>query len=495
MNSGAAFFAVVDRLGVPLRGQTRAAAALKSALRTASVQQLIDFQAAFDHVLARARTAELWGAAQLLAGPLHPHAADGFGAWLAMQGSFGFERLLRRTDSALADLLPVRGRRMLPLFEQILEIPAQIARRRFGMDLFAAVGSPRPPAPPLFHSPDMEPEELWPHPQALEARLPQLWFQCVVRKPRLRAFPLLEDATSICACCGRIHAYAFGLLSEGSEPVGSYTLHWTEGEWQRLQSVIYLTAEQVFFAIEHHLDGSQSGSSLLDPEESPVKPELGTLLNRHDAARHPQFPLVAELAQLTLDTDPIAQRFQWLWQRRQRLTPLLEERLASLPNRAEGDRRVAETEVSCQWPDELLALSAWQRRFRVHGDGDQLTLDGLRRFRRGLLPVPVRARADPYCYGVWVEQLDPATGSDAAELDQHARESRIKRGRRGILANDLLFFPECTLGLECRVEPDPLGDGRPRFQVDEASQGPLAREQRKGMPARRPRQLMALFDG
>lgn len=492
MTHQSALFAVVDRLQGSRSSQTQVLAALRSALKAASRQQLLDVQAGLDAVLARARNAGLWGAAQLLHGPLHPHAADGFGAWLLCQGSFAFERALRRPDEAL-HAFAAAGRRRPALFERVLELPAQLARRRFGLDLYAELGATRLPAPALFSSPDMDASECWSHPQALQRHLPQLWQQCVLRRPRLRVFPLLEERTEVCACCGRLHAYAFGLLSDGGEPLGSYTLHWTEGEWQRLQSVIYLAEGNLFFALEHHLQGSRSGSSLLDPDESPVRPEAGQLLGREEAIRHPLFPLVAELAQLTLDTDPNAQRFRWLWQRRQQLTPVLEERLAGLKQSAGRAAAAGETEVSCQWPDELLALSGWQRRWRVRGDEEQITLDGLRRFRRGLLPVPVHARSAPYCYGVWVEQLDPAAGTDASELDREAREARLKRGRRGILANDLLFFPDCTLGLECRVDPPAAVDERPSFLLDDASEGALAREQRKGMPARRPRQLMRLF--
>src|SRR5690606_33677488 len=116
--------------------------------------------------------------------------------------------------------------------------------------LFAELGAVVQALPPVLSDANNEAEQLWPHPAALEARFPQLWAAFAAKGIRL--FPQIHDTRDVCACCGRVHAYVFGLLSADGEPLGSYSLHWVEGEWHSLQSMIQLAEGNLYFALEHH---------------------------------------------------------------------------------------------------------------------------------------------------------------------------------------------------------------------------------------------------
>jgi hypothetical protein len=496
MNTTASFFAQIDRLGPMRHQQSRVRSALSRRLNGLDRAGLIEFQRSFDAILAELRSADMWGAATLVLGPISVHELDPFLAWIACQGSHACQRVIRNPDAALEVLTRAGKRRRRPAFDQILELPWQLAKERFQFDLYAELGLRPRAMPPVLSDSNNEPDQLWPHPAALAERFPLLWEAFAAKGIRL--FPQVHDTADVCACCGRVHAYVFGLLSSDGEPLGSYSLHWVEGEWRSVQSMVQLAEGDLYFALEHHQQGNESGSSLLELEEAPFQPEVGQFIGRTAGIAHPMFPLVASLAQLTLQSDPNARQFFEVWSRRSELAPDMAQRLARRPSRS-GAAVVCtdcgqihdETEIACNMPDELLSLSAWQSRWRLTQPlpGEWL-LDGRRRFRRGEIPVPVKSRAEPYCYGVWIEQLDPTTGTDV--LDSQGKRERLMRGARGLIANDLLFFPESTLGLEARIDPG-LGAVRPRFLLEDDQTSPLAREQRKGMPARRPQQLMALI--
>lgn len=495
MSATASFFAQIDHLGPARHQQSRVRAGLQRRLRALDAAGLVEFQRGFDAVLAQLRTAELWGAASLVLGPTSPHELDPFLAWIACQGSHTCQRVLRNPDAALELLTRAGKRRRRPAFGQILELAAEMAADRFGMDLFATLDSPPRGLPPVLGDAHNEPDQLWTHPAALQQRFPLLWEAFASKGIQL--FPQVHDTRDVCACCGRVHAYVFGLISADGEPLGSYSLHWVEGEWHSIHSMLQLAEGDLYFGLEHHQQGNESGSSLLELDEAPFRPDSGQFIGRAQAAEHPMFGLVANLAQLTLQVDPHARQFVELWSRRAQLAPQLAQELARRPReRSVGiceqcGENHADAEIACHLPDEMLGLSPWQQRWRLsQPQADEWLLDGRRRFRRGVVPVPVKSREQPYCYGVWIEQLDPTAGTDV--LDSKGKRERLMRGARGLLANDLLFFPESTLGLEARIAPGAAGE-RPQFLLDEALSSPLAREQRKGMPARRPQQLMGLI--
>lgn len=493
MSAPELFFSHIDRLGPKRHQQSQVLTGLRRSLRELDVEGLSAFQRSFDAVLDSLYRPELWGAANLILGPIQPWSFDGFLAWIAVQGEHACQRVLRNPDSAL-ELLTRKGKgRRRARFDDVLELAADLCWERFDVDLLERLGPRRQPS--LLGSTAIEPDQLWPHPATLEERLPVLWEAFAGRGIRL--FPQVLDTHDVCACCGRVHAYAFGLISEGGEPLGSYTLHWVEGEWDLLSCMIQLSEEEVHFGFDHELRGHAPTLLSIPSGDAPYEPNHGTYIEPEQAGAHPLFPLARELAQLVLLVDPMAQMFHTLWQRRLEQTPALRERLGNLRGRQVGGvpcadcgQVHAETELACAMPDEVLQLTAWELRCRASGQGGELLLDGRRRFRRGVVPVPVRDRSEPYCYGVWIEQLDPTAGTDV--LDSRGKRERLMRGARGLIANDLLFFPETTLGLEARIEPGPEGEF-PRFHFDEKERSPLAREQLKGMPARRPQQLMRLF--
>jgi hypothetical protein len=460
-----------------------------------SAAELEDFQHGFDVAIAGLRTPELWSAASLVHEPLDPHAYDGFAAWLLLQGRHVALRAQADPDAVIASLTrTLFGRRRRPSYDDVLESAQRIYEERFDRDLYEEIAPPsvRGLVPLLDGEP--APNQRWTSPDVLQSRYPRLWKAYASRA--LRLLPLTDADDDICNCCGRVHRRGFGLLAYKGHPLGSYTLHWVEGTLGQVDSTIALDEGErhVMFAVRHSQHESRSGVGVLDRDEAPIEPADAHLLDRREALAHPLYRRAMQCAQEIFEREPRLADISRAWKRRRMLASICAKRIAA-PEQP-GDRpcascgRVhADMEISHNFPDSLGTMSRWQWRHRVRDDGDELLLDGRRRFVRGLLPVPVIGADDPYRFGAWAERLDPARGT--RDIDGNDAEQRLQRGARGMLANDLLFLPHSTLGLEVSVRQRSDGQ-RPEFVLDAENDHPLATLQRGGMPAGMPRRLLAL---
>jgi hypothetical protein len=461
-----------------------------------SAKQLEEFQHGFDLALAALRTPELWSAASLVHEAIDPHAFDGFAAWLLMQGRHACERARSDPDAVIAALTRTpSGKRRRPDFSDLLELPRHVYGERFDRDLYERVKPPKRPA--LVPIIDDEPDEgeTWTHPFTLEQRFPKLWRAFATRS--LRVFPWIEEEGETCNCCGRVHRYGYGLLARNGHPLGSYTLHWVDGQTDRIDSMqtFAYAGDEVVFATRHLQYGSSSGMLFLDPDDAPFQPERGRLLGSEEAKAHELVGAANTCALAVFQREPRFVEASRLWMRRSYRAQASAERVAK-PQRphdlpcSECGKVHAGMELSHLLPDALTALDGWEWRHRVDDAGDLLTLDGRRRFQRGLLPVAVAGRAEPYRIGVWVELLDPSRGS--RDLDGEHASQRLQRGACALIANDLLFLPQSSMGLEVSVQPREEGM-RPEFILD-ACEHPLFELQRDGMTEDMPQRLLALFD-
>ena len=250
----------------------------------------------------------------------------------------------------------------------------------------------------------------------------------------------------------------------------------------------------VMFAVRHSQHESRSGIALLDKDEAPFEPRSAHLLGRGEARAHPLYRRAMKCALEIWQREPRVADVARAWKRRRLLASICAKRVAA-PARpsdrpcASCGRVHANMEISHTFPDILGTMSRWQWRHRVKEEGDELVLDGRRRFLRGLLPVPVAGTNEPYRFGVWVERLDPARGT--RDIDGGDIERRMQRGACGLIANDLLFLPQSALGLDVSVRQRD-DEQRPEFILDDDVDNPLAELQRKGMPADMPRRLLTL---
>jgi len=491
-----AFFDAVDRLDAPRQQPRRVEAALRRELLRMSAAQLEDFQHGFDLALAELRTPALWAAAGLVHEPLDPYDYDGFAAWLLLQGEHVARRAQDDPDAVIAALTRrLFGRRRRPMYDDVLETAQRIYETRFDRDLYEAVAAPAWHLDPLYADGPVA-NVRWTHPEILEQRYPELWRAFDTRA--LRVIPMSDDSGDVCACCGRIYHVGYGLLAHKRAPLGAYTLHFVEGAFGAVDSTVTLDdgERSVMIGVRHSQRGSRSGVRVLEEDEMPWRPDDDRVVLGRDAARaHPLYRRALQAMLGVWDREPRLAGHRRAWRQRRWLADASARRVAAPP--APADRacescgRVhGDLEISHRFPDALATMSRWQWRHRVQGDGDDLLLDGRRHFLRGLLPVAVDGASTPYRFGVWAERLDPSLGTREIDGREEA-ERRLQRGARGLLANDLLFLPESTLGLEVSVRQRDDGE-RPEFQLDHDTDHPLAKMQRDGLAADLPRRLLAL---
>jgi hypothetical protein len=491
-----AFNDVVDRIDAPRQQPREVEAALRARLAAMSAGEIEDFQHGFDLALASVRTSELWAAATLVHEASDPHDYDGFAAWLLLQGDHVVRRAHDDPDAVIAALTRrLFAPRRRPRWDNVLELAQRTYESRFDRDLYDIVAAPAWSLAPLQ---DGEPKAAvhWTHPSILMQRYPQLWRAFDTRA--LRVMPM-SDECEPCACCGRVHVDAYGLLGWKKAALGAYTLHFVEGAFGHVDSTITLDdgERSVMFGVRHSQRGSRSGLRVLECDEMPWQPaDERRVLGRDAAHAHPRYRLAMKAAMQAWERDPRLAVQRRAWRQRRLLAGASARRVA----RASADAHHAcascgkvhgELEISHRFPDALATMSRWQWRHRVRDiDRDELVLDDRRRFVRGLLPTPVVGRAAPYRFGVWAERLDPADGTRAIDGAADAAR-RLERGPRALLANDLLCLPDATLGLEVSVRPCG-NDERPDFTLDADVEHPLAALQRGGMPADLPRRLLSL---
>jgi hypothetical protein len=132
-------------------------------------------------------------------------------------------------------------------------------------------------------------------------------------------------------------------------------------------------------------------------------------------------------------------------------------------------------------PDIIHALSEEERASRCDISADMCALDRERIFVRGLLPLPVSGRRQPYNLGVWAEiSMDSfrCIYERWGDPDQ-ANEPRLP----GKLANSLPLQEQNTLGLQLSIQLTGPKT-RPEFYVQVLNHS-LYREQTHGIDEHR----------
>ena len=136
-------------------------------------------------------------------------------------------------------------------------------------------------------------------------------------------------------------------------------------------------------------------------------------------------------------------------------------------------------------PDLWFQLPEHERAARAELTSDQCVIDGKHFFVLGRIVLPVvDAPGETFVWLAWVS-LSEATFARACELWQApGRES--EPAYFGWLQNELPY-PSSTLNLKTNVRTMPVGE-RPEIEL-QASDHPLAREQREGVTLARVREI------
>ena len=141
---------------------------------------------------------------------------------------------------------------------------------------------------------------------------------------------------------------------------------------------------------------------------------------------------------------------------------------------------LAESELAFGLPDIVFSLSDEQRTSRCKISSDVVILDDNQIFLRGLLPLHVLQRNQPYNLGVWVEVSE--TVFDEIHRLWDDPEQHKAPPMPGLLANAVPYHPETT-GLKLSIQlTDP--NTRPFFYLSQAAHA-LFQEQTSGIDAHR----------
>jgi hypothetical protein len=137
------------------------------------------------------------------------------------------------------------------------------------------------------------------------------------------------------------------------------------------------------------------------------------------------------------------------------------------------DHPEEDIERSFRLPDPVFALSEEEREARAKIASNFCALED-RVFVRGLIPVPVNGKSNPYCWGVWAE----VSWDSYSELYNtwHQRDCADLKQLEGTLANELPGY-DGTVGLPVRIVRQ--ADTRPFFFI--LCDHPLQHDQRDGI--------------
>lgn len=129
-----------------------------------------------------------------------------------------------------------------------------------------------------------------------------------------------------------------------------------------------------------------------------------------------------------------------------------------------------------------------ERDSRAQLSSDQCIIDDQHFFLRGRIKIPVIDGAEPFFWGVWVS-LSGKNFARVSELwDTPGREAEPPYF--GWLSTELSPYPD-TVNLKTFVHTQPVGE-RPLIEL-EATDHPLAIEQRQGITMERVRQIAELI--
>ena len=135
-----------------------------------------------------------------------------------------------------------------------------------------------------------------------------------------------------------------------------------------------------------------------------------------------------------------------------------------------------ELEPGFRRPDAFFAVPEEQRKERVKDTNDMVAIDGAAFFVRGVAPVPVAGRSEPYRWGFWAKVSREGFEEYLRYFEVDPPEEHL--GLRGTIANQTRLLPP-TLGLPVHIW---LGRGKARPSLTLLNaEHPLAQHQRAGV--------------
>jgi hypothetical protein len=140
------------------------------------------------------------------------------------------------------------------------------------------------------------------------------------------------------------------------------------------------------------------------------------------------------------------------------------------------------------YPDLYFSIPEEERDKRVEGDKDFCVIDGKQFFVRGRLEIPVIDSDEVFAWDVWVSQSETNFKRTIELMNTEGRES--EEPYFGWLSNNLHLYPDTT-NLKTHVLTQPVGIV-PTIQL-EATEHPLALEQRNGITLGRVKEIAALI--
>jgi len=152
------------------------------------------------------------------------------------------------------------------------------------------------------------------------------------------------------------------------------------------------------------------------------------------------------------------------------------------------EHSVDEMELTFRRPDDVIALSAEERKRLVQENSNLCTIGEGRYFVRAVLPLPVEGRELPYNIGLWVE-VDHSAFDKVRELWSDPNQAEEPPFEVHI-ANDIPTLPPSS-GLKATLHlTGPTT--RPKVLLAPVLH-PLALEQTKGITAHRAHEYTSLF--
>jgi hypothetical protein len=151
---------------------------------------------------------------------------------------------------------------------------------------------------------------------------------------------------------------------------------------------------------------------------------------------------------------------------------------------------ISDIELTFRRPDDIAALPIEEIEERCQFNDDIYILDKKRYFVRGLIPLPVRDRFEPYSIGAWAEvSLESFQRIyDLWESDTQTAEPPFK----GILAN---LVPGANNSLGSTLELQLTGPTtRPKFLITELGTE-LAKQQSHGISEHKAHEYTKLITG
>ena len=118
---------------------------------------------------------------------------------------------------------------------------------------------------------------------------------------------------------------------------------------------------------------------------------------------------------------------------------------------------------------------------------DSCVIDHEEFFIRGRIVIPVIGRKEPFIWGCWASVSEQSFARFGELWDVKSRENEPPLPGR--LASDIPLYPG-TVGLACKIIMKNAGK-RPSFEL-EATDHPLANEQRNGMTLDRVKEIASV---